>query len=791
MPAAPDDPTHSVAPDRDATWDAPPAARAAAPRESAGSVVGGRYTLIECVGEGGMGQVWSARQTAPVKRLVAVKLVKAGMDSKAVLARFEAERQALAVMDHPNIAKILDGGLTDSGAPFFVMELVKGVPITQYCDERQLTPARRLELFVPVCEAIQHAHQKGVIHRDIKPSNVLVAETDAGPVPQVIDFGLAKATHEPLTDLTFQTRVGGLLGTPQYMSPEQASLSGTDIDTRSDVYSLGVLLYELLAGSPPFLRKDLEKAAVYEVLRVVRDEEPPKPSTKLSSADARPSLSACRGTDPKALAKLLRSELDWVVMKALEKDRARRYDSATAFAADVRRYLAGEAVLAHPPSAAYRLRKSLRKNRGPVAAASLVALALVAGVVGTTAGLLRAEQQRALAETRREQAETAEALAEARLGEAEVAKALAEKRRSERSFEWAMGSLLATTGEDVERLIGSDDELGPKERAYLESIIRRWEDFAKATGDAHEARHVDAEGAYRVARLQGKLGKQDVAIAGYHRAISIWQTLAAGAPAVVEYRSSLAYSRSGLGTLLSDQGKATEAEAEFRAALAIQEELVADFPAAPGYLLTVGISYLNIALQFAVHDLNDSLQWYEQAITTLTAVVQQQPDDVTAMKWLRTSHFNRSLTFHVLKLYYEAIHDYTRAIELSSPKERASLQALRVAARLHVGQHAQAFAELSDLTMSDTNVSVDWYHFACAYAVASSKLPTKREECEGRALELLGKAVAKGFNDTGQIATDADLDPLRGRADFRKLVADLEARHPRPLELAPPPRPAE
>ena len=367
------------APDADATRDALPPTAAHAPLEAAGTVVAGRYKLLECVGEGGMGAVWSAQQTAPVRRLVAVKLIKAGTDSKAVVARFEAERQALAVMDHPNIAKILDGGVTAAGSPFFVMELVKGVPITQFCDARKLTPARRLELFVPVCEAIQHAHQKGVIHRDIKPSNVLVAETDAGPVPKVIDFGVAKATGAALTDLTLHTGVGGVVGTPQYMSPEQAGLHGIDIDTRSDVYSLGVLLYELLAGSPPFARRELHRAGLLEVLRVICHEEPPKPSTKLSTADTLPALAASRGTEPKALAGLLRSELDWVVMKAIEKDRGRRYDTPTALAADVRRYLAGEAVHAHPPSVAYRLRKLARKHRGRLAAATAVMVALVPG----------------------------------------------------------------------------------------------------------------------------------------------------------------------------------------------------------------------------------------------------------------------------------------------------------------------------------------------------------------------------------------------------------------------------
>src|SRR5262245_57156163 len=324
-------------------------------------VLGGRYKLLEPIGEGGMGSVWMAQQSEPVRRLVAVKLIKAGMDSKQVLARFEAERQALALMDHPNIARVFDGGATPDGRPYFVMELVKGVPITRYCDEHHLTPRERLELFVPVCAAIQHAHQKGIIHRDIKPSNVLVALYDDRPVPKVIDFGVAKATGQQLTDRTLHTGFGAVVGTLEYMSPEQASLNNLDIDTRSDVYSLGVLLYELLAGSPPFSRKELEKVGFLEIFRVIREQEPPRPSAKLSTADALPTLSANRGTEPVKLTRLLRGELDWIVMRALEKDRARRYETANGFAADVQRYLSGEPVLAHPSSTAYRLRKFVRK----------------------------------------------------------------------------------------------------------------------------------------------------------------------------------------------------------------------------------------------------------------------------------------------------------------------------------------------------------------------------------------------------------------------------------------------
>ena len=344
--------------------------------ESPGTAIG-PYKLIEPIGEGGMGSVWMAQQTEPVKRLVALKLIKPGMDTKQVIARFEAERQALALMDHPNIAKVLDAGATPGGRPYFVMDLVKGVPITRYCDEHHLTPRQRLELFVPVCQAVQHAHQKGIIHRDIKPSNVLVALYDGRPVPKVIDFGIAKAAGQPLTEKTLVTGFGAIVGTPEYMSPEQAEINQLDIDTRSDIYSLGVLLYELLAGSPPFTRKELAKAGMLEMLRVIREQEPSKPSAKLSNADGLPTLAANRGTEPARLTRLVRGEMDWIVMKALEKDRNRRYETANGFALDVQRYLADEPVLAGPPSAWYRLKKFARRNRARLAMAAALALLLV------------------------------------------------------------------------------------------------------------------------------------------------------------------------------------------------------------------------------------------------------------------------------------------------------------------------------------------------------------------------------------------------------------------------------
>jgi serine/threonine protein kinase/Flp pilus assembly protein TadD len=362
--------------------------------ERPGSTIG-RYKLLERIGEGGFGVVYMAEQVTPVRRKVALKVLKPGMDSRQVLARFEAERQALAIMDHPNIARVFDAGATDAGRPYFVMELVKGVPITEFCDQQQLTPRARLELFAQVCHAVQHAHQKGIIHRDIKPSNVLVMMHDTKPVVKVIDFGVAKALGQELTERTLFTGFAQLVGTPLYMSPEQAGQSALDVDTRSDIYSLGVLLYELLTGTTPFDKERFKKAAQDEIRRIIREEEPPKPSTRLSaSGGTLASISAQRHTEPAKLTKLVRGELDWIVMKALEKDRARRYETANGLAADVQRYLADEQVLACPPSAAYRFRKFARRNRPALLATSAVFTVLLLLVAGLTVSNVRVARER-------------------------------------------------------------------------------------------------------------------------------------------------------------------------------------------------------------------------------------------------------------------------------------------------------------------------------------------------------------------------------------------------------------
>ena len=399
-----------------------------APDEAVGQVIG-RYKVLQKIGEGGCGAVYMAEQEQPVRRRVALKVIKLGMDTKSVIARFEAERQALALMDHPNIAKVLDAGSTDTGRPYFVMELVRGIKFTEYCDQNKLPTRERLELFIKICQAIQHAHQKGIIHRDIKPSNILVTMHDGVPVPKVIDFGIAKATTDQrLTDKTLFTAYEQFIGTPAYMSPEQAEMSGLDIDTRSDIYSLGVLLYELLAGSTPFDPKELMASGIDGMRKTIRDKEPQRPSTRLATlgADQLTTTAKRRSADTSKLMHQLKGDLDWIVMKCLEKDRTRRYETANGLAADLKRHLGNEPVAARPPSVAYKFQKAARRNKLAFGAGAAVVAALVVGLALAASGWRQTlvERDKALQAKRAE--ETQRQIAETSARVAKEQKALAD-----------------------------------------------------------------------------------------------------------------------------------------------------------------------------------------------------------------------------------------------------------------------------------------------------------------------------------------------------------------------------
>jgi tetratricopeptide (TPR) repeat protein len=444
------------------------------------------------------------------------------------------------------------------------MELVRGTPITHYCDENQQSIRQRLELFAAVCQAIQHAHTKGIIHRDIKPTNVLVTSQDGQPLVKVIDFGVAKALGQQLTDKTLFTEFAQMIGTPLYMSPEQAELSSVDIDTRSDIYSLGVLLYELLTGSTPVSKEQLKQAAFDEIRRIIREDEPPKPSTRLSTAETAPSIAAQRQTEPAKLTKLVRGELDWIVMKALEKDRSRRYETASSLAMDVQRYLDDEPVQACPPSAAYRLRKFARRHKGPVLAASLVVLALVAGVIGTTWGLFRAEQQRRVVERQRDEL-------------AERNQALQTAHERERVLnERARQAIETITSNEAIDQITRERELRPEQRDFLDKLIQYYADSIEDGAATEQERSRQALAFFRIGRMNQTLGRFPDSEYAYRRAVAVGRQLVADFPDRLELRQQLAGSLSNLGTVLDGAAHRPEAEAVDFEAAAIYRQLAAE-----------------------------------------------------------------------------------------------------------------------------------------------------------------------------------------------------------------------
>jgi serine/threonine protein kinase/Flp pilus assembly protein TadD len=521
------------------------------------STVIGPYKLLQQIGEGGMGVVFMAEQTAPIERIVALKIIKPGMDTRQVIARFEAERQALALMDHPNIAKVLDAGATAAGRPYFVMELVKGVPITRYCDDKRLSLRQRLELLLPVCQAVHHAHQKGVIHRDIKPSNVPVTEYDNHAVPKVIDFGVAKATAQKLTERTMFTEFGQVLGTFEYMSPEQAKLNQLDIDTRSDIYSLGVVLYELLTGVTPFEGKRLHGAAFDEMLRIIREEDPPKPSTRITSSESLSSIAANRGAEPARLSRDVRGELDWIVMKCLEKDRNRRYETANGLVRDIERYLHDEPVQACPPSAAYRFGKFARRNKvafGAAAAGLAMLLLLVAGLA-TSNRLIAA--QRAQADAQRQRAE--ENLLRARVAVRDI------------MFDAAMGH-------------GEWSQLPPSLRnKFTEKTVAFYESLLNEESTSPSMQYETAVGYRSLALLHLTSKDYQQAEKFVRRAIAILDRLVSDDPETIEYRQQLAYSQYLLGSALRRSERLAAAETPLRKSAELYEKLIAEKPDVAGY----------------------------------------------------------------------------------------------------------------------------------------------------------------------------------------------------------------
>ena len=572
--------------------------------DQVGAVIG-RYKVLQQIGEGGCGVVYMAEQEEPVRRRVALKIIKLGMDTKSVIARFEAERQALALMDHPNIAKVLDAGSTENGRPYFVMELVRGTKMTDYCDEKALSTKQRLELFTQVCHAIQHAHQKGIIHRDIKPSNVLVTVNDGVAVPKVIDFGIAKATTDQrLTDKTVFTAFEQFIGTPAYMSPEQAEITSVDVDTRSDIYSLGVLLYELLTGKTPFDANELLKIGLDEMRRVIREKEPERPSTRVSTLGGEELTTTAkrRGLEPPKLAHVLRGELDWIVMKCLEKDRARRYETANGLAMDVHRYLGNEPVAAGPPSRLYRFQKLVRRNKGLFAAAATIMLLLVVGVAASTWEALRARRAEQEQARLRQQAETNETKAVANEKKAQTEAA------SNRQLLDFFDEMLQSAGPEVAK--GRDATL-------LREILNKTDQRVSR----ELTNQPEAEAYFRetLARVYTQLGDYPVAEATRRRLLTLRRQLNP------EGGRDVAYALDDLAMTLMDRGELVEAESMSREAVAMGKKFLGSENAnVAAWLIDLGVVLTHEGKYLEAEPL------YREALTTNRKLLGNEHREVAA-----------------------------------------------------------------------------------------------------------------------------------------------------------------
>jgi serine/threonine protein kinase len=608
--------------------------------EKPGSIIG-PYKLLQQIGAGGFGVVYMAEQEKPVRRVVALKIIKPGMDTAQVIARFETERQALALMDHPNIARVLDAGATGFGHPYFVMELVKGMPITEFCDKNHLTPEARLELFVDACHAIQHAHHKGVIHRDIKPSNVLVTLQEGIGAVKVIDFGVAKATAQKLTEKTLFTAYGQMLGTPAYMSPEQAEMTGLDIDTRSDVYSLGVLLYELLTGTTPLEAERLRTAGYAEVQRLIRDEEPPRPSTRLSSlGDSATSTAGNRGLDLKRLVQTLEGDLDWVVMKSLEKDRNRRYDTPAAFADDIDRYLRHEPIAARPPSALYRLKKFTRRNRGAVLAAALIAAALLAGTTVSTWQAIRATRAEAAMDREYQRAESNFTLAQEQAQREASARKRADENAKDASEQRKLAlETLYTVIRHVEEKLRDAEGMQGLRKEVLQTALDGLKKVSRSAQTAAFADRSMGVALQRMADVYEQLGQTEDALKLYEQSVTIFEKLAASEPENDWLPWNMAISFDRLGSFSKDfRGDAVAGRDYLERSLRLRERLVGTVrtkeisPAQRHLALTV--SYIKLAnATMALGAVDSAWTYTNKALQESNALVSQGLNPATAERY--------------------------------------------------------------------------------------------------------------------------------------------------------------
>jgi serine/threonine protein kinase/tetratricopeptide (TPR) repeat protein len=848
--------------------------------EAEGSIVAGRYKLLQEIGEGGFGVVYLAEQEHPVRRRVALKVIKPGMDTAAVIARFEAERQALALMDHPNIAKVYDAGATAAGRPFFAMELVQGVPVTDFCDRTHLPAERRLRLFADVCHAVQHAHTKGIIHRDLKPSNVLVTMHDGVPVPKVIDFGVAKATGAALTERTLFTARGQLVGTPAYMSPEQADLNGQDIDTRTDVYALGVLLYELLTGTTPLEGKRLRAAGYAEMQRLIREEEPPRPSSRLSGlGDSATVLAGNRGMDVRRLVRLLARDLDWVVMKALEKDRNRRYDSPADFARDVQRYLNREAILARPPSAAYRARKFVQRNRVAAFTAGLVAAAILVGTAVSVWQAVRATRAERQAAADRDRAVQAEADAKT-----DRDRAVAEQKRAEEALKQGALALrsFSTLIDEVQKQIGDNPNMQALKLKLLETALAGLDLVARNDKEAAwQLGQSLAAGYIRIGQLFQQMGQNEKAFAQFQKAHEIIQALADRDPdgpvaqanlastltmlgelalelrrdmraslvyhqkalAIrqalvvrppdpkldpVKLRLDLAESHTRLGVTYLRLGEPGRAAGYFQDALAIRQELSDREPQNLSLQQDVARSHAALGeIRFRARDWPAAKDHFARAVAVCERVLATDPvspryklelanalgnvglfalrtgDSAGAAKHLPRAQalmaeLSASDDRNALYRRYLALADYRLGIlarrqndpaaadrwnreclalrerlAAEDPKsERRAIELLLVRSRMaEPDAVAAVIAEFEKKPNLDREVLVE---LAQCYSQLVGRLPADagpRAQYVERALDLLGRAVARGFKDVTVLETEPDLDAVRAAPGFRDMLA--------------------
>ena len=759
-----------------------------------GEIISEKYKLLEELGSGGMGVVYKAEQIKPVKRDVALKIIKLGMDTKQVVARFETERQALAVMDHPNIAKVFDGGTTETGRPYFVMEIVRGLPITEYCDKHKLTTRERLELLTHVCQAIQHAHQKGVIHRDLKPSNILVVVQEEKPVPKIIDFGIAKATEHSLTERTLFTEQGQLIGTPEYMSPEQAEMSGLDVDTRTDIYSLGVILYELLVGVLPFDPETLRKAGFGEIQRIIRETDPPKASTRLSSlGDTQTSIAQQRGTDVASLQKQLKGDLDWITMKAMEKDRTRRYSTASDLAADISRHVKKEPIIARPPSNIYNIGKFIRRHKVGVMAAALVILVVVIGGIASTIGFVRATRAERLAEQEAERANR-EAKAAEQVSDFLVDLFEVSDPGQARGAELTALEILERGADRISEELADQ----PLTQARLQYTIGRVYDkmglfdeavaFFKKALEIHRKQlgeeHLDvATSLGAMGDLYRKLGRYSEAEPFLKRAIELREKL------LGQDHPDVARSLNNLAVLYENSSRYVEAEPLYQRALAIQEkELGADDP-------DIAMSLTNLAILMSKQGkYAEAEQLFRHALSIEEKELGQDHPRVA------TAYNNLAIAYKLQEKYKEAEPLYQHALKIQERvlglKHPAVARSLNNLANLYLEQDRYQDAEplyrrsleIAEevLGLEHPNVGMTLENLAILYAeqgkYVEAEITYQRAlKIQEKALGPEGHAVGTNLHNLANLYRDQRLydkaEPLYRRSllILRKI---LEPAHP-------------